>query len=314
MPSPTSCSVRVPASSANLGPGFDSFGLALDLWMRVDVERRDGIDGVRVVTCDDLLGGGNLVVEAMRVTAARLGRDLPACQIAVSSDIPVARGLGSSASAIVAGIHAAAFLLDVALDQATVVDIGGAMEGHADNISASEMGGATVSIHGERGWVAEVLASALPWDVVVLVPDAPAFTSEARGILPPAVPILDAAANIGRAALLGLALREGRGDLLREAMRDRLHQPYRAAIFPHLDPVINAALAAGALGASLSGAGPTILAFAEPAAAAAVAAAMECGAAQYGFPGRAARLAVASGTRVEMDEEVGATGEPRRLD
>jgi len=300
VPSPTCCSIRVPASSANLGPGFDSLGLALDLWMRVDVERCDGPDGsVRVVACDDLLGGGNLVVEAMEATAARLGRDLPACQIAVASDIPVARGLGSSASAIVAGIHAAGFVLDTPLDSATVVDIGGEMEGHADNISASELGGATVSIRAERGWVAELLAATLPWEVVVLVPDAPAFTVEARGILPPAVPIPAAAANIGRAALLALALREGRGDLLREAMRDRLHQPYRAAIFPHLDPVIDAALGAGALGASLSGAGPTILAFAAPADTAVVAAAMERAAAANGFPGRATRRTVAGGARVE---------------
>lgn len=315
MPSPTSCSIRVPASSANLGPGFDSLGLALDLWMRVDVRRLDDAGGgVRVVTCDDLLGGGNLVVEAMEVTAARLGRELPACEIAVSSDIPVARGLGSSASAIVAGIHAAGFVLDIPLDSATVVDVGGEMEGHADNISASEMGGATASIRAERGWVAEVLAPALPWEVVVLIPNAPAFTVEARGILPPAVSIPDAAANIGRAAMLALALREGRGDLLREAMRDRLHQPYRAAIFPHLDPVIDAALAAGALGASLSGAGPTILAFADAADADAVAAAMERAAAANGFPGRATRLTVAGGTRIEVGTAAGTRGAPRRLD
>lgn len=300
MPSPTSCSIRVPASSANLGPGFDSLGLALDLWMQVDIQRLDDpAGGVRVTACDDLLGGGNLVVEAMQVTAARLGRDLPACRIAVASDIPVARGLGSSASAIVAGIHAAGFVLDAPLDSALIVDIGGEMEGHADNISASELGGATVSFHAEHGWVAAVLAAELPWEVVVLVPAAPAFTVEARGILPPAVPIPDAAANIGRAAMLALALREGRGELLCEAMRDRLHQPYRAAIFPHLDPVIAAALAAGALGASLSGAGPTILAFAEPGDADAVANAMERAAAAHGFAGRASRLAVASGAMVE---------------
>lgn len=297
---PTSCNIRVPASSANLGPGFDSLGLALDLWMQVDVTRLTGPGDVRVVACDDLLGGGNLVVEAMQVTADRLGMSLPSCEIAVLSDIPVARGLGSSASAIVAGIHAAGFVLDVPLSPALVVDIGGEMEGHADNISASELGGATVSIRAERGWVAEVVAPALPWEVVALVPDAPAFTHEARGILPPAVSIPDAAANIGRAAMLALALRDGRGDLLREAMKDRLHQPYRAAIFPHLEPVIDAALAAGALGASLSGAGPTILAFADTAVAAAVAIAMEAAASSHRFAGRASRLAIAGGAIVDV--------------
>jgi len=299
--SPTSCSIRVPASSANLGPGFDSLGMALDLWMQVDITRLSDESGeIRVLNGEDLLGGGNLVVEAMQVTANRYGRTLPACELSVRSDVPVARGLGSSASAIVAGIHAAGFLLNIALESTDVVDIGGEMEGHADNISASELGGVTVSFRAEHGWIAEVLAAELPWTVVALVPDAPAFTSEARGILPTAIPMPDATANIGRAAMLALALREGRGDLLRETTRDRLHQPYRAAIFPHLNPVINAALTAGALGAGLSGAGPTILAFAEPADASAVAIAMEATAAEHGFAGRALPLAVAPGAQVEV--------------
>ncbi|MCO5177315.1 MAG: homoserine kinase [Thermomicrobiales bacterium] len=301
MHSPLSCSIRVPASSANLGPGFDSLGMALDLWMQVDITRVDDPSGdIRVINCEDLLGGGNLVVEAMQVTANRYGRTLPACELSVRSDIPVARGLGSSAAAIVAGIHATAFLLDLELDSSDVVDIGGEMEGHADNISASELGGVTVSFRAEHGWIAEVLAAELPWTVVALVPDSPAFTSEARGILPTAIPMSDAAANIGRAAMLALALREGRSDLLRESTRDRLHQPYRAAIFPHLNPVIDAALAADALGAGLSGAGPTILAFADSADADAVATAMEATAAEHGFAGRALPLAVAPGALVEV--------------
>jgi homoserine kinase len=265
--------------------------------MQVEMTLRpDDVDGmVRDIGNTDLLGGANLVIEAMQVTAQRLGMRLPACDIQVASDIPVARGLGSSAAAIVGGVRAALFALEQPADRATIVDIAGAMEGHADNASASEMGGITVALSTAGGYVAESLATDLPWSAVVYIPDSPSLTHEARGVLPAAVPLGDAAANAGRAAMLALALREGRDDLLREAMVDRLHQPYRASIFPHLKPTIAAALDAGALGACLSGAGPTILALAHHADAATVAAAMQAAAARQGMEGQARELSVAQG-------------------
>ena len=285
-------SVHVPGSSANLGPGFDCLGLALDLWLRVDVTPRT--DGeVRDAGSPDLLGGSNLVIEAMRNAAERRGFALTGCDVTVSSAIPVARGLGSSAAAIVAGMRAASVLAGHDLCDATLIQLAGDVEGHADNVSASVLGGATVSLHGASGYLAESLASALPWAPVVFIPDRPALTYEARGLLPGRVPMSDAAANVGHAALLAYALHTGRGDLLREAMTDRLHQPYRARIFPHLEPCIAAALAAGAAGAALSGAGPTILTLTRPDAAEAVAAAMTEAAAHVGVTGGARTVAVA---------------------
>lgn len=270
---PTLFSVHAPASSANLGPGFDCLGLALDRWLRVEVTPTDACE-VRAASVADLLGGDNLVVEAMRVTAQWLNVELPGCDVYVTSNIPVARGLGSSAAAIVAGIRAALELAGIDPDPALITDIGGQMEGHADNVSAAAMGGATASTSMSGGYVALSLACELPWTPVLFIPHSHSMTHAARGILPPAVPISDAAASIGRAVLLAYAIRERRADLLRDAMHDVLHQPYRANIFPHLNPTIAAALNAGAHGAALSGAGPTVLALSDPERAEAVAEAM----------------------------------------
>ena len=258
-------SVAAPASSANLGPGFDCMAIALDRWTRVDVRRSGGAEIVDAGS-PDLLGGGNLVIDAMQVAARHLGMNLPGCEVRITSNIPIARGLGSSAAAIVAGVQAAGLISSAGpLSNQVLIDIAGGMEGHADNVSAAVLGGITVATPAGEGFVAEVLTSSIPWSPVLFIPDAAAFTHVARAVLPQEIPMQDAIANISRSALLALALREQREDLLREAMRDRLHQPYREKLFPHLAPVIEAALCAGALGGCLSGAGPTILAFARPA-------------------------------------------------
>jgi homoserine kinase len=258
------CSVMAPASSANLGPGFDCLAIALDRWTRVDA-RLDGGDNIVDAGSPDLMGGANLVIEAMEVTAKSLGFRLPGCEVRVTSDIPIARGLGSSAAAIVAGVRLAGLIAgNGPLADDVVIDIAGTMEGHADNASASVLGGITVSVPVSGGFVTEVLTPWIPWSPVLFVPDLAAFTSDARAVLPADIPVHDVVANISRGALLAVALRDRREDLLAVAMQDRLHQPYRASIFPHLEPVIEAALAAGAAGASLSGAGPTVLAFARP--------------------------------------------------
>jgi homoserine kinase len=286
--------VLAPASSANLGPGFDCIGLALDLWMRVDVALCDG-DEIRVSGSPDLLGGDNLVISAMRVARQRLGLELPGCTLTITGDIPVARGLGSSAAAIVAGIKLACLLAGAdEVPSQTIVNIAGDLEGHADNASAAVLGGVTLAVPTEHGFVVEPLAGELGWTPVVFIPPIPGFTHEARAVVPRQTPLVNAVANISRSALLVYALQQQRGDLLAEAMRDALHQPFRARIFEHLTPCIEAALAAGALGACLSGAGPTILALAEPGRAAAVGQAMEAAAKAAGVDGQAVPLAVAA--------------------
>jgi homoserine kinase len=286
-----SFSVLAPASSANLGPGFDCLGLALDRWLRVDV-KRDGSDGIRDAGSPDLLGGSNLVIDAMRIAADRFGFELPGCAVCVTSDIPVARGLGSSAAAIVAGLKAACVAAEHPIDDLALVDLAGAIEGHADNASAAVLGGVTLSIYSPSGYIAEVLARQLPWTPIAFIPESHSLTHEARGLLPGTIPMPDAVSNIGRVAMLAYALQHGRSDLLREAMTDRLHQPYRARIFPHLDPTMSAALAAGAVGSCLSGAGPTVLAFTEPCQAARIAGTMVEAARAAGVDGEAVVLSV----------------------
>jgi len=294
VPLPASFSVYAPASSANLGPGFDCLALALDLWLRVDVMPTETSE-TRDVGRQELLGGVNLVVEAMTMTARTFDLSLPGCDITVSSEIPVARGLGSSAAAIVAGIRVASELLGLGITPETIVDIGGDMEGHADNVSAAALGGATVSVHTAGGYVAEVLTADLPWRAVVFIPDTHSLTKDARDVLPALVPMRDAAANIGRAVLLAHALRSRQAELVREGMIDHLHQPYRAEIFQHLEPAIAAALDAGAIGACLSGAGLSVLALATPENTAEVGLAMSASAGGFGVTGRCLTLSILSG-------------------
>jgi homoserine kinase len=287
-----SFSVFAPGSSANLGPGFDCLGVALDLWLRADIspsENREIVDG----GSPDLLGGENLVISAMRAAERELGLVLPGCTVYVESDIPVARGLGSSAAALVAGVQAACVLAGYErLTPQVLIDVAGAIEGHADNASAAALGGIAVAVPSDGRFVAAPLSGSIPWIPVFFIPDTASFTHDARAVLPPNVPMADAVANLGRAVLLGVALRHRREDLLREAMQDRLHQPYRAKLFPHLDPCIAAALGAGAVGACLSGAGPTMLALSPPQFVEQVSEALRCAAEQAGVPGRTRPLPV----------------------
>jgi homoserine kinase len=288
------CSVAAPGSSANLGPGFDCLALALDRWTRVDARTTDG-DEIIDAGSPDLLGGSNLVIEAMRTAEKQLGLKLPGCEITVASDIPIARGMGSSAAAIVAGIKLAAILGGMPdVPDADVIDIGGAMEGHADNVSASVLGGVTVSAPAGDRFVSELLTSSIPWTPVLFVPDLAAFTSNARAVLPTHIPMADVVANVSRSSLLTVALRTGNDEHLRIGMEDRLHQPYRAEIFPHLKPVIAAAVEAGAAGAALSGAGPTVLALSRPQYVEDVRLAMAEAAAACNVPGRNLSVAMVS--------------------
>jgi homoserine kinase len=286
--------VLAPASSANLGPGFDSLALALDLRMRVRVQLQAG-DSSRVDDAIDLHGGEDLVLVGMRHAAQELGRELPPCRVDVTSDIPVARGLGSSAAAIVTGLQAGVLASGgQALAPAALIALGGRLEGHADNVAAAVLGGVTVAVSTSSGYRAVRLAQTIPWQPVLFVPDAAAFTRDARGVLPGHVPLADAAANVARAALLVHALLSGDAELLAEAMADRLHQPYRAGLFPHLEAMIEAACGAGAAGACLSGAGPAVLALTPPARAAAVGAALAASGCRLGVPGAVTTPAIAA--------------------
>jgi homoserine kinase len=259
---PDRVSVRVPATSANLGPAFDCAGLALNRYDVVDFAV--GGSGLSVEVAG--VGAGelptdesHLVVRAFRAACDELGWTPSGLRVAARNGIPQGRGMGSSAAAVVAGIHAAwALCPDVEVtDGNAVLRLATEMEGHPDNVAACLLGGLTLSWTDEHGANADTLAvhdEVLP---VVLVPDATLSTSVARGLLPDVVPHADAAFNAGRAALLVHAL-TAEPDMLLHATEDRLHQQQRAAAMPGSAQLLERLRAAGQA-AVVSGAGPSLL-------------------------------------------------------
>jgi homoserine kinase len=254
--------VRVPASSANLGPGFDALGLALALYNEVTLEESDrvavSVEGEGAARLE--AGPANVVVRAARMAYDAAGRSFRGASVHCVNRIPLRRGLGSSAAAWVSGLVGANALLGGPIDENALLDMAARAEGHPDNVTAALLGGLTVSCaSGER---VTGVTLPVPADVrwVVLIPDAESSTREARAVLPDSVSRADAVFNVQRVSLLLASLVSGRAELLEVAMHDRLHQPYRARLFPWMDQVGVAARAAGALGCVLSGAGPAMLA------------------------------------------------------
>ena len=264
--------VRVPASSANLGPGFDALGLALGLHNEIEAGESDritltikGEGAAQLATNED-----NVVARAVRAAYAAAGHPFRGCALACVNRIPLARGLGSSAAAWVGGLVAGNALLGSPLDREALLVLAARAEGHPDNVAAALLGGLTVAYGGSDGARAISLPvpPALRW--VVLVPDVSMSTAEARAILPSSVTRAEAVFNVQRVALLLASLQAGRTDLLPAALEDRLHEPYRMRLFPWMAGVTTAARAAGALGCVLSGAGPSLLAVARDEANAAI--------------------------------------------
>jgi len=242
--------VRAPATTANVGPGFDCAAVALDLWNELEVDAEDG--------GDTGAGADHLGVRAFSLLASPEGLHLR-----FASRIPQARGLGSSASVIALGLVAACRLRGDEPDPERLLALGLPLEGHPDNLAACLTGGVVLTWEGR---VARV-ATTLPLHPVAIVPDAETDTAASRAALPPSVPHADAAFTAGRAALLGAAFAGGDPDLLEAALADRLHEPYRPS--PILDAV-RADLPRAAAGATLSGSGPTVIVWArDPAACAA---------------------------------------------
>lgn len=281
--------VRAPASSANLGPGFDALGLALDLWNEIEIDTtgepgRVTVTGSEAARLDG--SSGNYSLDAMKDLAQVYGRDLPPFAMAIRAEVPVARGLGSSAAALVAGLFAANRLLDLELTVSDLFLHAWAMEGHGDNVGAAVYGGAILAVAG----VPEALilgdGPSLGLVAVLFIPEATSATWAARAALPATVPLPDAAFNLGAASGLSVGLLTRNRVAIAAGMHDRLHEPYRSRLFPHLTPMSEAARNAGAIGACLSGAGPTILALADPLDAPAVVAAYRQVAAEYAVAGR----------------------------
>jgi len=254
--------VRVPATSANLGPGFDALGLALALHNEVVAEEGEGVT-VRIEGegADRLArDGGNVVARGVRLAYEAAGRPFKGCALACVNRIPTARGLGSSAAAWVGGLVAGNALLGAPLSKDALLALAARAEGHPDNVAAAVLGGLTVSCATPEGVTAVSLpvTGSLGW--VVLMPEVTSATAEARALLPSSVPREDAVFNVQRVALLLAGLQAGLPAALTVALEDRLHQPYRLKLFPWMPEVAAAARAAGALGCVLSGAGPSLLA------------------------------------------------------
>ncbi|MDP8966321.1 MAG: homoserine kinase [Cyanobacteriota bacterium] len=290
-------SVTVPATTANLGPGFDCIGAALTLYNQFRFTRLDakpnspgrggetepvsisvtGTEAQRVDTSAD-----NLVYQAFVKFYQHLGQTPPSVEIEIQLGVPLARGLGSSATAIVGGLVGANQLAGEPLERGEVMKLAITMEGHPDNVVPALLGGCCLAAtgltdeshnHGEAWEICDI-----PWHPdlvpVLAIPDFELSTKEARGVLPGNYSRADAIFNIAHLGLLLGGLETGRQDWLKAALQDRIHQPYRQALIPGYDAVRSAALTAGAYELVISGAGPTLLALVDSAQASAVEAAM----------------------------------------
>ncbi len=243
--------VRVPASSANLGPGYDAMAAAVSLHLEVEVEETGEFSldpGGLAVTS----GRDNLVVRAFETLHPADG-----ISFTVRSEIPLARGLGSSAAAIVAGLFAADHLFELALSKEEMLARAAELEGHPDNVAAAIYGGFVVCASGEP--FAARFDPPEGLEGIVVIPPEEVSTRRARQAIPAELPLADAVANVSAAALLVLGLRSADLDLVGRGLHDRIHQPRRRELYPRSMELVDAAAELGALGATISGAGPTVL-------------------------------------------------------
>ena len=295
-----SSTVTVPATTANLGPGFDCLGAALTLYNEFKFTCLDGdaiasplkitvtgLEADRVQTDES-----NLVYQSFVKLYEHLHQTPPPVQINITLGVPLARGLGSSATAIVGGLVGANLLAGSPLDEVEVMNIAIALEGHPDNVVPALLGGCRLAATSVEGWeICDV-----PWhsDVipVVAIPDFELSTAEARRVLPSEYSRADAIFNAAHLGLLLRGLETGRGNWLRAALQDRIHQPYRKALIPGYDALYSAAMTAGAYGMVISGAGPTLLALADSNQAATVEEAMTTAWKQQGITAQVKALQV----------------------
>lgn len=263
-----SFAVRVPGSTSNLGPGFDCFGLALRLYLTVRAKAAPGAaEPCRVTTTgakeNETLprNAVNLIYRAMAFAARRDGASLPPVDLVAHNEIPLASGLGSSAAAIVAGIKLGGLITGKEISDQTIQNYATEFEGHPDNVTASLHGGFLASCVSNDG---AVVSTKFVWPaqirVVVVSPHSQLPTHVARAALPRTITRHDAVYNLQRSSLFTAAIAQRRYDLLWEAMRDRLHQPYRESLVPGLAEALALPRMKGLVGIALSGAGPSIVA------------------------------------------------------
>ncbi len=259
--------VRVPGTSANCGPGFDCLGLATTIYNHLDLTLlRNGKVIVEATGegADNIpRGRRNLTWQAVRRLLQEVKREdeFKGAIIRMKNHVPISRGLGSSSTAIVAGLVAANEILDTPLNRQELLKLATEIEGHPDNVAPALFGGFTVSVMNNGEVQTFSFQPRIKLKLVVAVPDFELSTRLARKVLPRNIPLKDAIFNVSRASMLIAALVEGREDLLPLAFDDALHQPYRKKLVPGMTEVFEAAKNAGALGAAISGAGSCLIAF-----------------------------------------------------
>lgn len=252
--------IQIPATSANLGAGFDSLGLAVNLYNYVGIEESDkvdilSLDGTPVPTDET-----NLVYTSAKTLYDMCGKPLHGLKIHQKNNIPMTRGLGSSSACIIAGVYGANLLLGTPFNTDELVDIAAKIEGHPDNVAPALLGGIVTAVFEGNHvyWVKQEIFRQLKF--VALIPDCEMKTSEARQCLPEVVTHMDARYNLSRAALFSASLLQGKYENIREAVQDKLHQPYRLKLIPHADDVFAKAYELNAYAVYLSGAGSTLMA------------------------------------------------------
>ncbi len=256
--------IHIPATTANLGPGFDCLGLALDLWNTVSFSQISGpfrlsIEGEGKNTLPE--DETNLIFQSATQLANAYEKSLPEnLHIICQNNIPIASGLGSSASAVICGLVGAKIILNIDISNHDLLQIAAQIERHADNAAACFFGG-LVLVRSETNAFHTINQEIQPVTAVVAVPDYSLSTEAAREVLPEKVRLEDAVHNISRTAELVQIFQNGNYESLRETMKDKLHQVYRLPLLPGAEQALQTALIAGAFGSSLSGAGPSVIAF-----------------------------------------------------
>jgi homoserine kinase len=255
--------VKSPATTANLGPGFDCLGLALQVWNELEVSTTGDSLQIEIEgECQNILPKNerNPIYQAMQAAAKQLGKVLPQGVDLISRNrIPLGSGMGSSSAAIVSGIFAAYHLLGAPLDKDAIFNLAASIEGHPDNVAPCIFGGLTASMTDGSKFITRSLPIT-PLSLLVVTPDFAFPTSKSRAALPQEIPHKDAVYNLGHALLLIEAFKNGDLDLLSVAMKDKLHQPYRLPLIPGAKEALEAAQNAGAVASVISGAGSSLLA------------------------------------------------------
>ncbi len=254
--------LRLPATSANLGSGFDAAAIAFDFYLEIEAEpaasfsiHAMGRDSERCSRLDD-----NLILDIYRRILEANDRPVQPLNLRMRNEIPLGMGCGSSAAGRLAAIALAVHFGELDWTDQDILEEASALEGHPDNVAACWLGGfVNTAAEGRRVFVARVPPPA-DWRAIIVLPAEPLATSKARAVLPAMYSRADVVANLQAAGLMGLAFAQGRGELLAAAMADRIHQPYRAAICPLLPRLLPLAGSHGILGVALSGAGPSVLA------------------------------------------------------